>query len=134
MGQANSDIKAACFDASGTCNRQETLQCADGFKIRIKAVLGWFYQTGCNSTCAALPKPTCCSYKMGDVSLGQEDSNNQIITDQCSFQSKCFPFDSLVTTNISRGGLFYIAVDFVCEGNLSISYIDGHFTRILNSF
>ena len=110
------EIKIVCYDSTGPCNRQEKLQCSDESTIFIKEVLGWFHQTGCTS-CTKPTNSTCCKYKISDVYLGQRQSDKTIITEQCSSQSKCFPFDGLVMRNDSAGRQIYIAVDFTCEGN-----------------
>ena len=117
MSQVNCEIKAFCFDSGGPCRQQEQLRCADGFQIRIKAILGWFHQTDCTDPCVLSANTTCCDYKETDTSLGQEHSDNHIINDQCSFQSVCSPADDIVAKNISQGRISYIAVDFFCQGN-----------------
>ena len=117
MSQVNCEIKTFCFDSGGACRQQEQLRCADGFKIRINAILGWFHQPDCTDTCVLSVNNTCCDYKETDTSLGQEHSDNRIINDQCSFQSLCSPVDGIVAKNNSQGKISYIAVDFVCQGN-----------------
>ena len=102
------------------------LECADGSTIHINGVRGWFRSNGCQTTNCQLPtNTTCCSFHSDDIRLEtlHRSSDNDVISQQCSSQTKCFPFDGLEERNRSESGLVYITVDYECKGkNFCLDY------------